>query len=60
MNDSYMTVIERKGRNTIDREFHSSKLDAVEWVDMLASDTVSAEVYEIRLIEPKEIGEVQE
>ena len=60
MNDSYMTVIERKGRGTIDRQFHSSKLDAVEWVDMLASDAVSAEVYEMRLIESKEISEVQE
>jgi hypothetical protein len=60
MNDSYMTVIERKGRGTIDRQFHSSKLEAVEWLDLLANDTVSVEVYEIREVKYEDLCEVQE
>ena len=59
MSDSYMTIIERKGRGTIDRQFHSSKLEAIEWLDLLANDAVSAHIYEIREIKYEDFCEVQ-
>lgn len=59
MKIQYMTVVERKDRLTIDREFFGSKSDAYGWLDALASDTISAEVYEVRLIEANEYCEGQ-
>jgi hypothetical protein len=50
MSNTYMTVIERKGRNTIDRQFFNSEREALEWVEILSGDTVSAQVYSIDLI----------
>ena len=50
MSNTYMTVIERKGRNTIDRQFFNSEREALEWVEILSGDTVRAQVYSIDLI----------
>lgn len=57
---NFMTVVERTDTNTIDRQFFSSKGEALEWVHILSKDSAWSEVYEINLVQVEGAREVFE
>ena len=57
---NFMTVVERTDTNTIDRQFFSSKGEALEWVHILSKDSAWSEVYEINLVQETSPCEVFE